>query len=116
MEDAPEAAPAGAAVLEALPLDTGLLSLGQVNLMPKTLPVDISLVDEHDTVRYYSDTPHRAFPRSPGVIGRKVHNCHPQKSVHLGAEGRWVHAQADSCTHCLTQRSPCMTASRICAT
>jgi DUF438 domain-containing protein len=75
--------PGTAAVLEALPLDTGLLSLEQVNLLLRTLPVDLSLVDEHDTVRYYSDTTHRIFPRSPGVIGRKVRNCHPQKSVHM---------------------------------
>jgi hypothetical protein len=45
------------------------------------LPVDISFVDENDTVRYYSATAERIFPRSPGVIGRKVQNCHPSKSV-----------------------------------
>ncbi|MFC1545151.1 DUF438 domain-containing protein [Gemmatimonadota bacterium] len=66
-----------------LPLDTGLLSLDQVNLMLKNLPVDISFVDENDEVRYYSDVPDRIFPRSPGVIGRTVQNCHPQKSVHM---------------------------------
>ncbi|HHT81073.1 MAG TPA: DUF438 domain-containing protein, partial [Spirochaetales bacterium] len=30
---------------------------------------------------FYSDPPHRIFPRSPAVIGRKVQNCHPPKSV-----------------------------------
>jgi len=40
-------------------------------------------VDENDEVRYYSDVPDRIFPRSPGVIGRKVQNCHPQNSVHV---------------------------------
>jgi DUF438 domain-containing protein len=64
-----------------LPLDTGLLSLEQVNLMLRSLPVDLSFVDEHDEVRYYSEGPERIFPRSPGVIGRKVQNCHPAKSV-----------------------------------
>ncbi|MBN2311951.1 MAG: DUF438 domain-containing protein [Candidatus Hydrogenedentes bacterium] len=67
----------------ALPLDTGLLTLEQVNLMLTHLPVDISFVDEHDVVRYYSEAPKRIFPRSPGVIGRKVQNCHPPKSLHL---------------------------------
>jgi DUF438 domain-containing protein len=43
--------------------------------------VDISFVDENDTVVYYSATPGRVFPRSPGVIGRKVQNCHPPKSL-----------------------------------
>ncbi|HWP68318.1 MAG TPA: PAS domain-containing protein, partial [Rectinemataceae bacterium] len=32
-------------------------------------------------VMYYSDSPHRLFPRSPAAIGRTVQNCHPQKSV-----------------------------------
>ncbi len=69
-----------------LPLDTGLLGVDQVNLMLKNLPLDISFVDENDEVRYYSDVPDRIFPRSPGVIGRTVQNCHPQKSVHMVQE------------------------------
>ncbi len=69
-----------------LPLDTGLLSVDQVNLMLKNLPLDVSFVDENDEVRYYSDVPDRIFPRSPGVIGRTVQNCHPQKSVHMVQE------------------------------
>ncbi len=66
-----------------LNLRTGQLSPEQVDLMLRHLPVDISLVDETDTVVYYSDTRDRIFPRSPGVIGRKVQNCHPPKSVHM---------------------------------
>lgn len=66
--------------LDRLPLDTGLLSLDQLNLLLRNLPVDISFADEHDEVRYYSEG-RRVFPRSPGVIGRKVQNCHPPKSV-----------------------------------
>jgi len=49
--------------------------------MLKALPVDLSFVDADDKVRYYSDSPQRVFPRSPGIIGRSVQNCHPQKSV-----------------------------------
>jgi DUF438 domain-containing protein len=45
------------------------------------MPVDISIVDAEDKVVYYSDSPHRIFPRSPAIIGRSVQNCHPQKSV-----------------------------------
>ncbi len=69
--------------LDAIPLDTGLLTLEQVNLILTHLPVEISFVDENDIVRYYSDTKDRLFPRSPGVIGRQVQNCHPQKSLHM---------------------------------
>jgi len=64
-----------------LNLDTGQLTPEQVNLMLTHLPVDISFVNENDEVAYYSASPERIFPRSPGVIGRKVQNCHPPKSV-----------------------------------
>ena len=64
-----------------LQLTTGGLTLEQLNLMLTTLPIDFQFVDEHDQVRYYSEG-ERIFPRSPGVIGRKVQNCHPPSSVH----------------------------------
>ena len=47
-----------------------------------TLPVEVSFVDEADTVRYYSKGDQRIFRRTPAVIGLKVQNCHPQKSLH----------------------------------
>jgi hypothetical protein len=62
-------------------LDTGSLTTEQINLMLTHLPVDLSFVNENDEVLYYSATPERIFPRSPGVIGRRVQNCHPPKSV-----------------------------------
>ena len=64
-----------------LNLDTGQLTAEQVNLVMTHLPVDVSFVNENDEVAYYSASPERIFPRSPGVIGRKVQNCHPPKSV-----------------------------------
>lgn len=60
----------------------GKLTLQQINLIFRHLPVDLSYVDENELVRFYSDTKHRIFPRSPGVIGRNVKNCHPRESVH----------------------------------
>ena len=66
-----------------LSLDTGQLSVEQINIMLKHLPVDVSFVDASDELRYYSDTPQRIFARTPAVIGRKVQNCHPPKSVHV---------------------------------
>ncbi|MGC8926736.1 MAG: DUF438 domain-containing protein [Myxococcota bacterium] len=66
-----------------LNLSTGRLNSKQIDCILKTLPVDISFVDENDEVKYYSDTKDRIFPRSPGVIGRKVQKCHPPKSVHI---------------------------------
>lgn len=62
-------------------LDTGALTAEQIDLMLTHLPLDVSFVDETDTVVYYSATPERIFPRTPGVIGRKVQHCHPPKSL-----------------------------------
>lgn len=59
----------------------GKLTLQQINLIFKHLQVDLSYVDENEIVKFYSDTQHRVFPRSAGVIGRKVQNCHPRESV-----------------------------------
>ncbi len=47
-----------------------------------TLPVDLTFVDDTDTVRYYSRGEERIFRRTPAVIGKKVQDCHPQKSLH----------------------------------
>ncbi len=65
-----------------LSLDTGVLSLEQINLMLTHLPVDITFVDEHDQVRYFSQGRDRIFDRSPAIIGRAVTKCHPPQSVH----------------------------------
>ncbi|RME20679.1 MAG: DUF438 domain-containing protein [Deltaproteobacteria bacterium] len=75
---APEAAHAAEDLLS---LSTGGLTREQIDLLLRHLPVDITFVDEDDTVRYYSDSSHRIFPRSPAIIGRKVQNCHPPKSL-----------------------------------
>jgi hypothetical protein len=62
-------------------LPSGILNGEQLMLMLNTLPVDITFVDENDRVRYFSETKDRVFVRSRGIIGRKVQNCHPPKSV-----------------------------------
>lgn len=78
----------GTAVSKDAVLDvaTGKLTLEQINLLFRHLPVDLSYVDENELVKFYSDTPHRIFPRSANVIGREVKNCHPAKSVHVVEE------------------------------
>jgi DUF438 domain-containing protein len=79
-------APAGAeAPLDTtglLRLDTGALTLEEVNRLLAHLPVDITFVDKDDRVRFFSQTKDRIFPRSPAIIGRKVQQCHPPASVH----------------------------------
>lgn len=81
--------PVGGATLgkdAVLDVATGKLTLEQINLLFRHLPVDLSYVDENELVKFYSDTPHRIFPRSANVIGREVKNCHPAKSVHIVEE------------------------------
>lgn len=71
---------------DVLDVATGKLTLEQINLLFKHMPVDLSYVDENELVKFYSDTEHRIFPRSANVIGRQVQNCHPARSVHLVEE------------------------------
>lgn len=63
-------------------METGILSLKQLELMLNHLPVDITFIDKDDVVRYFSHGKERIFARTKAVIGRTVQNCHPPKSVH----------------------------------
>lgn len=60
---------------------TGELTPEELEAILNTLPVDITFVNQDDTVRYFNATRDRIFVRTPAVIGRKVQNCHPQKSL-----------------------------------
>jgi len=62
--------------------ETGNLSKEELGMILNTLPVDITFVDKDDTVRYFSQSKDRIFPRAKAIIGRKVQQCHPQKSLH----------------------------------
>jgi DUF438 domain-containing protein len=60
------------------------LDRGVIAAIFNSLPIELSFVDANDCVRYFSHENHaKIFPRSRGVIGLKVQNCHPQKSVHM---------------------------------
>ena len=58
------------------------LSIETLEAIFDTLPVEVSFVDDTDTARYYSKGEERIFRRTPAVIGKKVQDCHPQKSLH----------------------------------
>ena len=64
-------------------LGTGKIRAGQLMMLFNHLPVDITFIDKDDRVVFYSDPPHRIFPRSKAVIGRTVQNCHPPESVSI---------------------------------
>lgn len=61
--------------------DEGYMTVEQVNLLFKTMPLDLTYVDENDKVIFYNRGDERVFPRSAGIIGREVKFCHPPKSV-----------------------------------
>jgi len=59
---------------------TGGQDIVPLDLILGALPFDITFVDENDEVAFFSEGD-RIFPRSASVIGRKVQNCHPPKSL-----------------------------------
>ncbi|MBM4446036.1 MAG: DUF438 domain-containing protein [Chloroflexi bacterium] len=63
--------------------ETGALSGEELEALLDTLPVDVTFVGKDDTVRYFSQSKDRIFPRAKAIIGRKVQQCHPEKSVHV---------------------------------
>jgi DUF438 domain-containing protein len=67
-------------------METGILSLKQLELLLNHLPVDITFIDHEDVVRYFSYGKERIFARTKAVIGRTVQNCHPPRSVHVVEE------------------------------
>ena len=54
-----------------------------IEAMLDSMPVEISFVDENDEIRYFNKNGNRIFPRSRGIIGKKVQQCHPKESVHI---------------------------------
>lgn len=60
---------------------TGSLNFRQLTAVLNNLPFDITVIDKDDRVTYFSDNNDRIFPRTASVIGRKVQNCHPPKSL-----------------------------------
>jgi len=67
----------------AVNFETGILAKEEIEALLNALPIDITFVDAEDTVRYFNKAEERVFPRTKAVIGRKVQQCHPPKSVHI---------------------------------
>ena len=63
--------------------ETGTLSNEQIEAIFNTLPVEVTFIDKDDIVRYFSQPEDKIFLRTKAVLGTKVQQCHPQKSVHL---------------------------------
>jgi len=64
-----------------LQFETGALAKDEIDALLKTVPFDITFVDKDDKVKYFNKS--EIFMRTKAVLGRKVQQCHPQKSVHI---------------------------------
>ena len=58
------------------------LSQEQLEGILEAIPVEISFVDEHDSVRFWNKHETRSFKRPISVIGKSVQDCHPRQSVY----------------------------------
>ncbi len=59
------------------------LSREQLSGILETIPVDISFVDENDTLKFWNKHETRVFKRPNSALGRTVQKCHPPKSVDI---------------------------------
>ena len=57
------------------------LSKEQLTGILETIPVDISFVDENDTVKFWNKHETRIFKRPHSAMGKTVQQCHPPDSV-----------------------------------
>ncbi len=58
-------------------LDTGNLTLEQINALLLAIPMDLTFVDDDDIIKYYSGRENLIFSRDPKMLGTDVRSCHP---------------------------------------
>ena len=61
--------------------ENGALTKPQLDSLLNTLPVEITFINENDSVCFFNKPEKIIFVRSKGIIGRKVQNCHPAASL-----------------------------------
>ncbi len=66
---------------EEIKLSTGVLSEEELKSVLDALPVDITFIDKDDKVRFFNRFEDRIFKRPVSVIGRRIQDCHPKKSL-----------------------------------
>lgn len=57
-------------------LDTEFLMIAM-----DTMPIEFTIIDGDDNVRFWNKHGIRVFKRGPAVIGRNVRMCHPQNTL-----------------------------------
>lgn len=61
--------------------ENGNLTKQQLDSVLNTLPIEITFIDENDTLCFFNKPEKVIFARPKVVIGRKVQNCHPAASI-----------------------------------
>jgi DUF438 domain-containing protein len=64
-------------------LPSGSFTSKEIMAILNTIPVDMTFVDKHDKVKYFTQGGHRIFARSRSIINRDVRLCHPPGSVDI---------------------------------
>ena len=64
-------------------LPSGSFTMPELKAILNTVPVDMTFVDKHDKVKFFTQGKHRIFPRSRSIINRDVRLCHPPGSVDI---------------------------------
>lgn len=62
-------------------LPSGFFEKEELRQVLNTLPSDITFVGADDTVHFFSEQKDRVFPRTRTIVGRRVEDCHPPKSL-----------------------------------
>jgi uncharacterized protein len=66
---------------DVMQFENGILTKEQLDSMLNTMSIEVTFIDENDTVRYFNQPQKMIFMRTKAIIGRKVQNCHPAKSL-----------------------------------
>ncbi len=64
-------------------LPSGSFSAQEIMAILNTVPVDMTFVDRHDKVKYFTQGKERVFIRNRSIINRDVRLCHPPGSTHI---------------------------------
>lgn len=64
-------------------LPSGSFTAKEIMAILNTIPVDMTFVDKHDKVKYFTQGKERVFMRNRSIINRDVRLCHPPGSTHI---------------------------------
>lgn len=62
-------------------LPSGFFETAELTALLNALPCDVTFVGADDRVHFFSEQKKRVFPRTRTIIGRRVADCHPPKSL-----------------------------------